>query len=602
MAESTKEVPPEVSSENVKVIAESVGISTATEDSFKFLAEDATFRLKTIIQDALKLASHSKRTNLTTHDVDFTLKMKHYEPLYGFTSSDYIPFRNASGGGRDIHFTDDKELDLDEVALKPLPKLPLQCSLKAHWLAIEGVQPAIPENPPPLSRDTQKVEGINPATKATGDKMTKNKLISKKSKDVRIKPLSEHDLSVEQQLLYKEITEACVGPDEPRRSEALASLAQDPGLHKILPRIATFISEGVKVNCVNHNLAILIYLMRMLKSLLDNSSLYMEKYLHELIPAVLTCIVSKQLCIKPESDNHWALRDFSSKILCQICRKFSMSTNDIQTRVVRVLSEALHNPAAALTTHYGCIIALSELGHGVMQSFVIPVVKSVTERARCVSEGAGATDENKITAQHIRTAFIKTVAPVLVVVRKPPDNPDAYKAEFGPIGTYILEAVVRLRSQNAGSSTSLLQINNPSRPVATIRTQSGLTVLAQPQSSVSRSFSLPMGARSVGSSQPSPGLRTPGVAQSLIRTPTTPNTPSAGQASQKVIIVSAGGPATPGSSLVKREATTSERYGTQSPQPMTLTKALTMQAKAEAQAAGGDQSPSALMNSSDSLY
>lgn len=60
--------------------------------------------------------------------------------------------------------------------------------------------------------------------------------------------------------------------------EALASLSQDPGLHKMLPRFSTFISEGVKINCVNSNLAILIYLMRMLKALLENGSLYLEKY------------------------------------------------------------------------------------------------------------------------------------------------------------------------------------------------------------------------------------------------------------------------------------------------------------------------------------
>ena len=62
----------------------------------------------------------------------------------------------------------------------------------------------------------------------------------------------------------------------------------------MLPRLCTFIAEGVRVNVVQHNLAILIYLMRMVKSLLENQTLFLEKYLHELIPAVATCIVSRQ--------------------------------------------------------------------------------------------------------------------------------------------------------------------------------------------------------------------------------------------------------------------------------------------------------------------
>lgn len=52
----------------------------------------------------------------------------------------------------------------------------------------------------------------------------------------------------------------------------------DPGLHEMLPRMCTFIAEGVKVNVVQNNLALLIYLMRMVKALLDNPSLYLEKY------------------------------------------------------------------------------------------------------------------------------------------------------------------------------------------------------------------------------------------------------------------------------------------------------------------------------------
>jgi len=57
--------------------------------------------------------------------------------LYGFTSADYIPFRNASGGGRQLHFLDDKELDLDEISAKPLPKIPLKIPLQT---SLKGLQ------------------------------------------------------------------------------------------------------------------------------------------------------------------------------------------------------------------------------------------------------------------------------------------------------------------------------------------------------------------------------------------------------------------------------------------------------------------------------
>lgn len=98
---------------------------------------------------------------------------------------------------------------------------------------------------------------------------------------LRLKPRSIHELSVEQQLYYKEITEACVGSCEAKRAvrtcfsppgafllsgvpgipphlcppaslapsplqEALQSIATDPGLYQMLPRFSTFISEGVR--------------------------------------------------------------------------------------------------------------------------------------------------------------------------------------------------------------------------------------------------------------------------------------------------------------------------------------------------------------------
>lgn len=130
------------------------------------------------------------------------------------------------------------------------------------------------------------------------------------------------------------------------------------------------------MNVVQNNLALLIYLMRMVKALMDNPTLYLEKYVsglayllsfagsgtllstspqevwyqnwltvsalsqvHELIPAVMTCIVSRQLCLRPDVDNHWALRDFAARLVAQICKHFSTTTNNIQSRITKTFTK-----------------------------------------------------------------------------------------------------------------------------------------------------------------------------------------------------------------------------------------------------------------------
>lgn len=436
-----------LSVESVRMMAESVGVSGLNEEIVHLLNADMEFRLKEIVQDAMKFTTRAKRRKMIPSDVDCALRAKNIEPLYGFECAEYVPFKHTSGGGKELFFQEEQELDLAELISAPLPRVSVEPTLRTHWLAVNGVQPAIPYNPTPISLDEQQKESLHHEL-AYGklDDGLKGDASSQdwpKLKQVQV----THSLSLEQQLYYKEMTEACIGGSDTKRQEALVNLSSDTGLYQLLPYFSNFIAEGIRVNISQRKLNMLKFLMKMAKSLADNPNIYLEKCLHELVPAILSCLLGKQLCMRPEAEDHWSVRDFAAKIVAILCKKFSNSSNSLQTRVIRIYSKALLDTTKGLSVHYGAVMGLVELGQDAVTSVVIPKLKWESQLIKLVQKNDANNMLEQLAANRLQTLLQKHCPRSLILMRKPTDTVEQYQNDYGHLGPALFNQVRQARLQ-----------------------------------------------------------------------------------------------------------------------------------------------------------
>jgi transcription initiation factor TFIID subunit 6 len=230
-------------------------------------------------------------------DIDEALKVLNIEPLYGHSSFPPPAFRRAPGQ-TPVYFVEDEEIDFDRVVREEKVFLPKPVSYTAHWLAVEGVQPLIPENPPAVPKPTPEggrtspkpgtTNGVPPTppspTRTSGLANTLKTNIPGKQ------TLVKQVLSRELQLYYARLTASLLPAtiDDAKRTAALASLRHDAGLQPLLPYLVRWVAEGVvatlKVESPTESdgqqLEVLI---EVLSALLGNQSLFVEPYVCRLI-------------------------------------------------------------------------------------------------------------------------------------------------------------------------------------------------------------------------------------------------------------------------------------------------------------------------------
>ncbi|KAG2010279.1 transcription initiation factor TFIID complex 60 kDa subunit [Coprinopsis cinerea AmutBmut pab1-1] len=371
-------------SDAIKDIAESLNI-TISDSVASSLASDVEYRIHQVIEEAARFMRHGRRTTMTTSDIDNALRVLNIEPLYGHTPYNTATFRRAlpypqTQNAGPVYFVEDEEIDFDRVLREEKITLPKGVTWTAHWLAVEGVQPLIPENPPAIPREVAPEagaaapDGVGLPTLAAkkepqinGGGLLGNTPAAANSKltQQQQQQLVKQVLSRELQLYYARLTTALLPPtsDFAKRTAALASLRSDAGLQALLPYLVRWVAEGVvgalKDGTQTENDGkVLEVLMDVVSAILENKTLFVEPYLHQLLPPILSTLLHSSL---PHSHST-QLRTSAAQTLSRLLTQHSTTYPSLSPRIMKTLLLALISPGKSKGTREGAVRGLVAVG------------------------------------------------------------------------------------------------------------------------------------------------------------------------------------------------------------------------------------------------
>jgi transcription initiation factor TFIID subunit 6 len=130
--------------DNVRDVAESVGISSLNEEAVRALSQEVEYRVGQVIVEAMRFMYAGKRTVLGTQDISQALRVLDVEPLYGYESTRPLRFGEASlGPGQPLFYIEDEEVDFEKLINAPLPKVPRDMSFTGKNFSDTREEPSL---------------------------------------------------------------------------------------------------------------------------------------------------------------------------------------------------------------------------------------------------------------------------------------------------------------------------------------------------------------------------------------------------------------------------------------------------------------------------
>ncbi|KAB5595903.1 Transcription initiation factor TFIID subunit 6 [Ceratobasidium theobromae] len=381
--------------DSIKDVADSLGITNLLDSVAAALASDVEYRLHQVIEEAARFTRHARRSTMSPADIDQALRVMNIEPLYGHSSAHTPTFRRAVPQhtlSQSVYFLEDEEIDFDKALKEEVITVPPPVRYTAHWLAIEGIQPLVPENPTPSSPEakagaSQGGPSSPRARKQGAAAPAPNAATSTPVPSAAT--LVKHILPRELQLYHDRLSSALVSGNERKKTAALSSLRADAGLQALLPYLIRWIGETVvrvlKGEGASHvgdegsdddamfgadelDRAKLDIMLDALKAMLDNKTLFVEPYLHQIMPPILSILLTGSLGSSSVFTSFDAnppprhVRMHAASLLSHVLTLHGPTYPSLGARVLKTLILGATAPGRQRGTREGALRGLSALG------------------------------------------------------------------------------------------------------------------------------------------------------------------------------------------------------------------------------------------------
>lgn len=329
---------------------DSVGISKLPDDVCGVLAEDATYRIREAVHNALRIMKHCKRTYLTVDDFNSGLKESNTEPIYGHSGIENISFKSVSYKDGRVCYIDDKEVNLREIALEPVyPTDPGDVTVKASWLVLEG--------------------------QVCSAGKSKDECKSKLSE-----PLSTY---------LTNITSALIDKSDNLRKVACKDLLENKKLQIVMPYLVTFFSSQIKQHTGKETFSIISsYILLAVNSLVDNSSLLLAPYVVQLVKIMLYIAIEAQIPV-----SKWWIKDQAAYVLSHLCRKQKSTLSSLPSQLLKAYQDNLKNNTQPSCCLYGAVVGTKILGYEAVCRVLHPLLSEKIKTVQELIEKAESTND-----------------------------------------------------------------------------------------------------------------------------------------------------------------------------------------------------------------